>query len=57
MAGLNNQVLGEIDPRALAIPLPREARRMCFSDAAAPQFSMLLTLSGRASEGITLSAI
>jgi hypothetical protein len=35
----------------------RERQRICFSDAAAPQFSMLLTLAKRASEEILFSAI
>ena len=35
----------------------REARRICFSDAGAPQLNMLLTLPEQASEGILFSAI
>ena len=35
----------------------REAQRIYFSDAAAPQFSMLLTLPEQASEGILFSAV
>jgi hypothetical protein len=35
----------------------REGQRICFSDAAAPQFSLLFTLTERASEGILFSAI
>jgi hypothetical protein len=35
----------------------REARRVRFSDAAAPQFNMLLTLPEQASEGMLFSAI
>jgi hypothetical protein len=35
----------------------REGQRTCFSDTAAPQFSMLLTLPKRASNGILFSAI
>jgi hypothetical protein len=35
----------------------RDGQRTCFSDTAAPQFSMLLTLPKRASKGILFSAI
>jgi hypothetical protein len=35
----------------------RKGQRICFSDAAAPQFSMLLTLPERAFEGILFSAV
>jgi hypothetical protein len=35
----------------------RKGQRICFSDAAAPQFSMLLTLPERAFEGIPFSAV
>jgi hypothetical protein len=35
----------------------REGQRICFSDAAAPQLSLLFTLPERAFEGILFSAI
>jgi hypothetical protein len=35
----------------------RKGQRICFSDAAAPQFSMLLTLPERAFKGILFSAV